>query len=319
VHFAFTEEQRAIAASVDEVLASECPPDVIRAAEHERPLALLATLGEVGLLGLALSEAVDGLGLGAVDWVLPLVRAGHHAVPVPLTDALAVGPSLEAAGLPDLARALAAGEARISLAPKVSGLAQDADLADLVVAPTADGLAVLDASGAVRQSSVDRARWVFSGLQQTDLLPVDPTPIVQRATLATAAQLVGGARRMVEQATAYAKARRQFGKPIGAQQAVQHRLADALLAVSFAEPPLYAAAWALDTAAPTADRDVATAKALASDAARVCRNAALQVHGAIGYTLECDLQLWLTRSIALERLWGSAGHHHAKVADHLGL
>jgi len=319
MHFALSEEQQAIAASVDEVLAAESTPAVIRESESKRPLALFSTLGEVGLLGLALPEAADGLGLGACDWVRPLISAGFYALPVPLTDAIAVGPALAAAGKLDLARALCAGEARVSLAPSPRGLAQDADLADLVVAPSADGLVVLDASDAIRQNSVDRARWAFSGFRPVDTLSVDATPVRLRATLATAAQLVGGARRMVELATAYAKARRQFGKPIGAQQAVQHRLANALLAVSFAEPTLYKAAWSLDSASPDAPRDVSTAKALASDAARVCRNAALQVHGAIGYTIECDLQLWLTRSIVLERLFGSSGTHEAAVADALNL
>ena len=319
MHFALTEEQQAIAASVADVLAGECTPALVRRAESERPLALWQTLGEVGLLALAMPEAADGLGLGACDWVRPLLHAGRYAAPVPLTDAIAVGPALVEAGRPELAAALSAGAARVSLAPHPAGLAHDADLADLVVAVDPHGLRVLSAEGAARQASVDRARWVFSGLTPGDLLAVDPRPVRLRATLATAAQLVGGARAMVEQATAYAKARRQFGKPIGAQQAVQHRLANALLAVSFAEPPLYSAAYALDQGAADAAVQVSAAKAMASDAARVARSAALQVHGAIGYTLECDLQLWLTRSIALESLWGSAGHQRAAVADHLGL
>lgn len=318
MHFALTEEQQAIADSVDEVLAAESTPAVIRSAEHARPLSLTATLGEVGLLALPLPEDVDGLGLGACDWVPALVRAGYHAAPVPLTDAIALGPALAAVN-PELATAVGAGEARVSLAPRAGGLAQDADIADWIVAIDGDGLVVLDASAAVRQTSVDRARWAFSGLTAGERVQADGAAVRHRATLATAAQLVGGARRMLDMATAYAKARRQFGKPIGAQQAVQHRLANALLAVSFAEPPLYAAAWSLDTGAASADRDVAMAKSMASDAARVCRSAALQVHGAIGYTIECDLQLWLTRSIVLERLWGSAGRQRETVADALGL
>ena len=183
---------------------------------------------------------------------------------------------------------------------------------------TADGIA--SASGKpVRQRSVDRARWIFSGLVPQSALALDAARVRQRATLATAAQLLGGARRMLEMATAYAKARRQFGKPIGAQQAVQHRLADALLALSFARPAVHRAALSIDRASDTADRDVSMAKAMASDAARTVRGAALQVHGAIGYTIECDLQLWLTRSIALESLWGTAGFHRSLVADHLDI
>jgi len=310
MHFAFTEEQQSIAEAIDAVLSSECTPEVVRAAETERPTELWATLAEVGLFAIHISEDEGGLGLGMTDLVPALERCGYHAVPLPVTDAIAIGPEL------DDAEGVAEGRVRVSIA--VGGLTQDADLADVLTVHTANGLAL--ASGRhIRQHSVDRARWVFSGLSPDAPLDIDADKVRQRATLATAAQLLGGARRMLDMATAYAKARRQFGKPIGAQQAVQHRLADALLALSFATPAVHRAALSIDSATDTADRDVSMAKAMASDAARVVRGAALQVHGAIGYTIECDLQLWLTRSIALESLWGTAGFHRSRVADHLDI
>jgi len=310
MHFAFTEEQLSIAEAIDTVLSSECTPDVVRAAETERPTALWATLAEVGLFAVHIDEDDGGLGLGMTDLVLALERCGYHAVPLPVTDAIALGPELEQAA------SVAEGELRVSIA--VGGISQDADLADILTAYTGTGI-TLGSGELVRQSSVDRARWAFSGLRPTDRLDIDADKVRQRATLATAAQLLGGARRMLDMATAYAKARRQFGKPIGAQQAVQHRLADALLALSFATPAVHRAALSLDATADTVDRDVSMAKVLASDAARVVRGAALQVHGAIGYTIECDLQLWLTRSIVLESLWGTAGSHRSRVADQLDL
>lgn len=310
MHFAFTEEQQSIAEAIEAVLSTECTPDVVRAAEHERPTQLWATLAEVGLFAVNLPEEAGGLDLGMTDLLLALERCGYHAVPLPITDAVALGPVL-----PEAAE-VAEGTVRVCIS--VGGLAQDADLADIPTVLHASGLARA-AGPLTRQASVDRARWVFSGLQPGEALAGAAAGVRQRATLATAAQLLGGARRMLDMATAYAKARRQFGKPIGAQQAVQHRLADALLALSFATPAVHRAALSIDGGTATLERDLSMAKAMASEAARTVRGAALQVHGAIGYTIECDLQLWLTRSIALESLWGSAGFHRSRVADHLDI
>lgn len=82
---------------------------------------------------------------------------------------------------------------------------------------------------------------------------------------------------------------------------------------------VHRAAHGLDTDDPDAARDVSTAKALASDAATLTAEIALQCHGAIGYTVEYDLHLWLKRVWALSRAWGDATHHRAKVAESLGL
>ena len=79
------------------------------------------------------------------------------------------------------------------------------------------------------------------------------------------------------------------------------------------------AAWALATDQPTAARDVSTAKALASDAARLAGRHALQCHGAIGYTVEYDLHLYLKRAEALARWWGDAAWHRDRVGVALGI
>ena len=127
-----------------------------------------------------------------------------------------------------------------------------------------------------------------------------------RAAVATAAQLLGLSDRMITMTAEYAKERHQFGKPIGSFQAVKHLLAGAQVKFEFARPVVYAAAWSLDEGEPTASRAASTAKAAASDAATEAARVALQVHGAIGYTWECDLQLFLKRAWALAEAWGSA-------------
>jgi alkylation response protein AidB-like acyl-CoA dehydrogenase len=141
--------------------------------------------------------------------------------------------------------------------------------------------------------------------------------LTDRAAVATGAELLGLARRMVEIAADYAKERRQFGSPIGSFQAVKHLLAGARVALEFARPVVYAAAWSLDEGTPDASRASSTAKAYASDAAVEAARVALQVHGAIGYTWECDLHLFLKRTWALSESWGSAGHHRMRVLDSL--
>lgn len=145
---------------------------------------------------------------------------------------------------------------------------------------------------------------------------------IDRAAIATAAELLGLCDRMISITAEYAKARHQFGKPIGSFQAVKHLLANAAVKLEFARPVVYAAAWHLDRRAagePTrpdgADpsRIASAAKASASDAASEAARVALQVHGAIGYTWECDVHLFLKRTWALAEAWGSASDHRQRV------
>ena len=109
----------------------------------------------------------------------------------------------------------------------------------------------------------------------------------------------------------------QFGRPVGAFQAVQHRLADVAIGLEFARPLLYAAALGLAGCQPTAARDVSAAKVACADAAHRAARAALQVHGAIGYTQELDLGLWLAKVRALLPAWGTQAEHRALVLEAL--
>ena len=120
---------------------------------------------------------------------------------------------------------------------------------------------------------------------------------------------------MLDLTVDYVKERRQFGVPIGSFQAVKHHLADALLQLEFAVPVVYAAAYALANGDPDASRVVSHAKAAAGDATRFVGRQALQCHGAIGYTVEHDLHLYLKRSWALSESFGSSAWHRARVAD----
>ncbi len=140
---------------------------------------------------------------------------------------------------------------------------------------------------------------------------------LDRGALATAAQLLGLGQQLLDLTVAYVKERHQFGVPIGSFQAVKHHLADALLQLEFARPVIYGAAWSLATDQPDASRAASHAKAAAGDAARLVGRQALQCHGAIGYTVEYDLHLYLKRVWALSESFGSASAHRRRVADWL--
>jgi hypothetical protein len=140
-----------------------------------------------------------------------------------------------------------------------------------------------------------------------------------RGAWGTAAVLVGLAQRMLDLTTEYVKERHQFGVPVGSFQAVKHHLADAALQLEFARPAVYRAAWSLAVRDNDRSRDVSMAKAMASDAAQFVGRQALQCQGAIGYTVESDLHLYLKRSWALARSWGDAWWHRDRVGALLGL
>jgi alkylation response protein AidB-like acyl-CoA dehydrogenase len=111
------------------------------------------------------------------------------------------------------------------------------------------------------------------------------------------------------------KVRKQFGQPVGAFQAVKHLCADALGKLELARPVVYRAAYSVARGDAGRRVHVSMSKAAASDAAEKCARVALQAHGAIGYSFEYDLHLWMKRAWALAAAWGDAAWHRARVAS----
>ena len=163
--------------------------------------------------------------------------------------------------------------------------------------------------------AIDGGRRLFTVDGPVEPFDYDEALAFDRGALAAAAYLVGLSERMIDVAAEYARQREQYGRPIGVNQAVKHLLADALLKVEFAKPAVYRAAWSVAEGEPTRARDVSMAKAFASDAAYRASRSAMQVHGAIGYTWEADLQLWMKKAWALQRAWGDATFHRRRVAE----
>jgi alkylation response protein AidB-like acyl-CoA dehydrogenase len=140
------------------------------------------------------------------------------------------------------------------------------------------------------------------------------SPALDLATSALAAELVGGMQRTLDLTVEYAKTRKQFGKPIGSFQAVQHQCADMYLETESARSAAYYAAWALQENSPDAAAAVSIAKLYASDAARTVGNRGIQVHGGMGFTWENDLHLYYRRAKASETMLGDASFHRERLA-----
>ncbi|MGQ4616887.1 acyl-CoA dehydrogenase family protein [Nocardia sp. R7R-8] len=287
--------------------------------------ALIRQLAETGVLGLAVAEEHGGSGAEPIDLVVAFQEIGRAAVPGPLVETGAAIPALLRA-LPDqgpAARRLpgfVAGTALGTVAftgPGHSGVALDADTADLVLL-AGERLSIGRRIGLVR--SVDPARRLFTVAAAEIVAEGEQVGAAVAAgfdtgALACAAQLLGAGKALLHASTEYAKQRKQFGKPIGEFQAVQHKLADVLIALDLAEPLLYRAA--LTMTGPTRGRDVSAAVIACGDAAYRAARTALQVHGAIGYTAEYDLSLWLTKVTALRSAWGTPALHRARIAHAL--
>jgi alkylation response protein AidB-like acyl-CoA dehydrogenase len=274
-------------------------------------------------------EAHGGLGLGFVDLVLLLEEAGRSGLPEPLVDTTAVGVPLLVAmdraetlcrrWLPEVA----AGHVAIGVAPPGTPIMVGAG-AELLLLYDEGRLHAVEAGDIelVPRRSIDGARHLLevTGAVTSHTCVAEGTvatalwkAAADRGAWATAAVLVGVADRLVTMTAEYARSRRQFGKPIGSFQAVKHHLANARIRLEFARPLVYAAAWSLDESEPEVPRRVAMAKSAASDAASVAASVALQVHGAIGYTWEHDLHLWMKRAWSLSAAWGDGGWHRARL------
>ena len=305
-----TPDQLELADSVRSYLAGTHGPDVLRRldAGPNRDPAIWQGLVDMGLPGLCVPESAGGLGLGLLDAALIAVECGRFCLAEPLVDTAFVAAPL-LAGTPasgEILAQIATGSARIALAHPLNPW-----IADLETATHWLGTAlspVTSGDFSTTAASVDPLRNLSAPLATGE----NPA-LLNHAALMSAAQLIGVAEAMLQQATDYAKIRSQFGQPIGAFQAVKHQLASAAVALEFARPAVWVAAQALHDGLATAPAAVSHAKIAAGDAATNIAETAIQVHGAMGYTYEVDLHFWMKRSWALTAAWGDRAFHLARL------
>jgi len=309
VKFALDEQQRDFAASIDAALGAADLPGAVRAwsAGDTAPgRKVWQQLANLGVTALAVPEKFDGIDAHPVDLVVAIERLGRWCVPGPVAESIAVAPVL----LTDDERCagLASGELIATVAyPPHTPRAVDADTAGLVLLATDDG--VTEAETSERHESVDPSRRLYDLTATGETWQADVKRAYKFGALATAAQLVGAAEALLNAAVDYAKQRSQFGRVIGSYQAIKHKLADVHIAIELGRPLVYGAALSLEP------RDVSAAKAAASDAALLAARASLQTHGAIGFTQEHDLSLWLLRVQALRSAWGDPEAHRRRVLE----
>ncbi|TMK42101.1 MAG: acyl-CoA dehydrogenase [Actinobacteria bacterium] len=206
----------------------------------------------------------------------------------------------------------------------------DAAAADFIVVSGADGRHfVVDAGASGLEieatEALDPTRRLYSvSLSETPARELSLAPEARRRayealTTALAAESVGVAQRAMEMATEYAKERQQFGRPIGAYQAISHPCAQMLLETEGARSVTLYAAWALDHEPDTSQLAAAMAKSYAGEAGWRVTAAALQVHGGIGFTFEHDLHFFLKRARANLHAFGDSRWHRRRVADLAGV
>ncbi|RZB20788.1 acyl-CoA dehydrogenase [Streptomyces sp. F001] len=324
MRFLLDAEQAEFGRTLDRMLAAAGTPGVVRAwaaGDHGPGRALWSRIAEAGVFALAVPEAYDGVGPLPVELAVAYVELGRHAVPGPVVETAAAAtllgelPSVAKEWLPRIASGEAVVSLRLDEADAFCGpYALDADAADAVITVSGDELRLAPGHGPL-QASADPARRLFRPLDGGELLASGPAvreaaaQAADRAAFLTAAQSLGVGLELLHRTVEYTKQRMQFGTPIGSFQAVKHRLADTLLALEFARPLLFGAALS------TAPADIAAAKVTAGEAAYTAARTALQLHGAIGYTEELDLSLWLRKARPLRDAWGTPGACRARVLD----
>ncbi len=334
MHFEFSEDQRLLQQAVRDFLEREYTPERIRELwESETGCSpeFWSAFAEIGVPGLLVPEPFGGLGMDEIDLVLLLEEAGRAALAEPLVSTSAVAARL-LAGLdrdrfsePWL-RAIAAGDALVAVGSARSPFVSDAHVARLLLLPHGAELHAVEPTDVrlTRQPANDPSHRLFT----VEWTPRDETRVAagdegralqaaafDRGAFACAAEQLGVGEKLIEIAVRYACERKQFGAAIGSFQAVKHMLANAKVRVEYARSLVYRAAHSVALDVRCRSVDVSMAKAAAGEAAVAAAKTALQVHGAIGYTWEQDLHIWMRRAWSLDLDWGDSAWHRARVAD----
>jgi alkylation response protein AidB-like acyl-CoA dehydrogenase len=353
MEFGLSESQQILKDTARKFFSGECPiAEVRRLMETDTAYEpkLWSKLAEQGFTGIISPEEYGGMGLGKVELILLMEEAGYALLPGPFFSTVALaGAVIDATASAEqkkkyLAR-IAGGQARATLAMLEAGASwdpadvqlqaagneltgtklfvSDAAAADFIVVIAQNGVCVVEAKAPGLRiepmKGMDLTRKVYSvEFAATPGEKLGGTESLDKAlalaTAALAAEMVGGMQRALETTVAYAKTRKQFGKPIGIYQAVQHQCADMYLEAESSRSAAYYAAWALEENVPDALAAVSIAKMYASDAARTVGNRGIQVHGGMGFTWENDLHLYYRRAKASETMLGDATFHRERIA-----
>jgi alkylation response protein AidB-like acyl-CoA dehydrogenase len=334
--FTFDDQQTAFRDSIRKFLTVEAAPEMLREiweTRTGRSASMRAKLADQGLLALSVPESFSGMGLGDLDWALIQQELGYYAIPDSLTDTAYLAVDLlkrlpEARLKQQWLPKVAAGSVRIAVGHPINLFVADAEAADLLLLWHKDEVHAVKPANAklTLNPSIDMSRRLY----KVDWAPASATrvapaakgkglwaAVLDRGALAAASQMLGLTQRMLDLSIDYGTQRKQFGKPIGSFQAVKHHLADVAVKAEFARPVVARAAYALAHGQKDAPVHISHAKLAAGEAAVLAARRSLQVHGAMGYTWEADLQMFMKRAWALDAAWGDRAFHKSRVADHI--
>ena len=338
MRFYFNDQQVLFAETVREMLAKECSPERINdfiSSGTNSMTKLWDSFATMGVPGMAAPESLGGLEMSDLDFILVMEELGRSACPEPIMEhAVLSVPLLAECNADDKCNDVLAhtisGEKRVSVAfdgQYVLG----ADAAHYLLLFHAGELHLVEQESVMlkRQNSVDETRHLFSvewNPSINTLIESNPDKVQSlakktelRAKAATSAQCIGVAEYLLGKTVQYVQDRKQFGKPVGVNQAIKHHLADTGKAIEFARPMVYRGAWCLSNGDSETDLAVYMGKLLASRAVELACKTALQCHGAIAYTLEYDLQRWLKKGLTLSSSWGDIYNQRDKIANCLSL
>jgi alkylation response protein AidB-like acyl-CoA dehydrogenase len=317
-----------LAASVERYLGRHWEPQHIRAHWDGQGVGsdqIWSGLAQLGIFGLLVPAACDGEGLSSLSAALVMEQIGRRCLPHPVAETvLVVTPTLEEDGSEQSAqwlRHIAAGLFVATFQDGWHGFAPWGADSDLVLVADGDDTVhcCLRADESTRATSVDPSRHIAR---------VQPSQLVQtissdgigararlRAAVAVAIELGGLSMTAIKLAVDYARVRYQFGQPIGTFQAVKHMLADAYFAVETGRRYPWVALEAIESRSAVMKEATSVAKLTMGEAATSASYAALQVHGGIGYSWECDLHFWLKRIQVLTNSFGTPEHHLQQLAS----
>ena len=345
MQFGLTDTQETLKKSVREFLNAECPMAVVRKlieTETAHDAGLWSKIAAQGWTGLLIPEEYGGYGMGMVEMAVVLEEMGRALLPGPFMSTTLLAGTIIARGgtaaqkkkyLPGIASGQLKSTLAVCTGPETCATGRfvpDAGSADFIVcaAPIGGEFCLFVASGlkTTHTPALDLTRPLYDVVM--DGVMVTDENMIARGTkahdvldaaidLATAgltAEMTGGMQRLLEIAVAYAKTRKQFGRPIGQFQAVQHLCADMLLLTESSRSAAYYACYAVNEGLPEAAEAVSIAKSYTSDAYREVGNRAIQVHGGMGFTWENDCHLYYRRAKASELAFGDAIHHRERLA-----
>ncbi len=350
--FTLTEEQELLQETLRGFAENECPATTVREifdGDRGREPGLWKGLVEMGVAGLTVAEKFGGAGLGLLEAALVAEELGRGAVPVPYLGhalaciAISVGGSdaQKERWLPGLASGEALGTIAFAEGNDVweledwrvrfengavSGTKQSVPAgasADLYVVGTAGGdLVIVDAQAETIQieslPTVDRGRPLatlrFDGAPAERLESGDPNGLRDAGLVLLAADAFGAADRLIQMSAEYANTRQQFGQVIGQFQGMKHQIADMAVDVIPSRGLWWYAAHAWDRQIEGASRAAALAKSHITDRAQQAARDAVECHGGIGFTWECDVQIWFKR-VMFDRLFlGTPEQHRERLA-----